>query len=309
MTAWAWAAKSQPAPALFEAIAKASVAQLPQFGEMHVGLLGWAFAAADYPSDLLFDGRAGFVQQCELVASGPMCLNQLHQWQLYRDARATAGLSAWPPLSEALRERCSANFFDLEGTPSLTQRAVRDVLVDVGAEEVREEVRTEQGWTLDLVLEWKGYTVAIEVDGPHHFLHGTRTLTGATAYKRRSLRDFGTKLLPIPYFEWGALEEKERGPYLSKRLDDLILSAAWLDRCVQELTSHEPRAQGGLLEEEAEEEGEEAEAEGLLEEAEVEAEAEEQAVAAASREPTDPRALRRISRRRRRAEGRNKASN
>ena len=74
---------------------------------------------------------------------------------------------------------------------------------------VREEVRTAQGWTLDLELEWKGHTASIEVDGPHHFVRDSHTPTGATAYKRRSLRDFGISLLPVPYFEWAPLRSHE----------------------------------------------------------------------------------------------------
>jgi hypothetical protein len=68
----------------------------------------------------------------------------------------------------------------------------------------QEEVRTEQGYSLDTVVLYGGREVAIEVDGPSHFCG--RTPTGATALKRRQLRAAGWALLPVPYWEWGALD-------------------------------------------------------------------------------------------------------
>ena len=71
----------------------------------------------------------------------------------------------------------------------------------------REEVRTEQGYSLDAVVVYGGREVAIEVDGPSHFCG--RTPTGATALKRRQLRAAGWALLPVPYWEWDALGSSE----------------------------------------------------------------------------------------------------
>ena len=47
-----------------------------------------------------------------------------------------------------------------------------------------------------------GLEIAVEVDGPSHFWG--RTPTGATALKRRQLREAGWALLPVPYWEWDA---------------------------------------------------------------------------------------------------------
>ena len=67
----------------------------------------------------------------------------------------------------------------------------------------REEVRTDEGYSLDVVVQYGAREVAIEVDGPSHFCG--RTPTGATALKRRQLRAAGWALLPVPYWEWDAL--------------------------------------------------------------------------------------------------------
>ena len=83
--------------------------------------------------------------------------------------------------------------------PSQLQRQVIASLQALGLAP-REEVRTEQGYSLDAVVVYGGREVAIEVDGPSHFCG--RTPTGATALKRRQLRAAGWVLLPVPYWEW-----------------------------------------------------------------------------------------------------------
>ena len=64
----------------------------------------------------------------------------------------------------------------------------------------REEVRTPLGYSLDAVVDFEGREVAVEVDGPSHFVG--REPSGATALKRRQLRAAGWALLSVPYWEW-----------------------------------------------------------------------------------------------------------
>ena len=90
--------------------------------------------------------------------------------------------------------------------PSKLQRDVVKSLQALGLAP-REEVRTEQGYSIDAVVVYGGREVGIEVDGPHHFygrMRG-RSPTGATALKRRQLRAAGWALLPVPHWEWDAL--------------------------------------------------------------------------------------------------------
>ena len=44
--------------------------------------------------------------------------------------------------------------------------------------------------------------VAIEVDGPTHFIHRSMRPVGATIIKRRQLQQAGWRLVSVPYFEW-----------------------------------------------------------------------------------------------------------
>ena len=110
--------------------------------------------------------------------------------------------AAWPPLPPELAQRCRDAFSQEEGVPSRLQRDVAASLSALGLAP-REEVRTPQGYSLDAVVSHGGREVAVEVDGPSHFLG--RTPTGTTALKRRQLRAAGWALLPVPYWEWDAL--------------------------------------------------------------------------------------------------------
>jgi hypothetical protein len=55
--------------------------------------------------------------------------------------------------------------------------------------------------------------VAIEVDGPSHFVGRTHEPTGATptALKRRQLRAAGWALVAVPYWQWNALDAAPAG--------------------------------------------------------------------------------------------------
>ena len=89
---------------------------------------------------------------------------------------------------------------------------------------LREEVRTPQGYSLDAVVSHGGREVAVEVDGPSHFVG--RTPTGATALKRRQLRAAGWALLPVPYWEWNDLGgSSARREYLRAALRHVLPAA------------------------------------------------------------------------------------
>ena len=149
----------------------------------------------------------------------PEDLCQLHQWQLWQEERG----AAWPPLPPALAQRCRDAFCQEEGAPSRLQRDVAASLRALGLAP-REEERTPQGYSLDAVVSYGGREVAVEVDGPSHFVG--RTPTGATALKRRQLRAAGWALLSVPYWEWNALgqalgSKTAKQAYLQRALANL----------------------------------------------------------------------------------------
>ena len=137
--------------------------------------------------------------------------------------RTSSRGAAWPPLPPELAQRCRAAFCEEEGAPSRLQRDVAASLRALGLAP-REEVRTPQGYSLDAVVSHSGREVAVEVDGPSHFVG--RTPTGATALKRRQLRAAGWALLSVPYWEWNALgqalgSKTAKQAYLQRALEGL----------------------------------------------------------------------------------------
>ena len=178
----------------------------------------WAFAVLDHlPSESsLFDQR--FAHHCDALAHAfsTEYLRQLHQWRLwYASERACSdGLPG-----AALLARCDAAFRSAEAQPSRLQRDVAKALASLGAS-VQEEKVLEEGHSLDLVVDWRGERLAVEVDGPSHFVG--RVPTGATLLKRRQLRHFGWRLVTMPYWEWDELHHPDQSKQREQRAAYLL---------------------------------------------------------------------------------------
>jgi len=220
-TAWAFATAGHAAPALFDAIGREAAARVRELKPQELANTAWAFAVLDHlPSESsLFDQR--FAHHCDALAHelrrDELC--QLHQWHLwYASERACS--DALP--GAAVLARCDSEFRAAEVRPSSLQRDVATALASLGAT-VQEEKVLEEGYILDLVVDWRGERLAVEVDGPSHFVG--RVPTGATLLKRRQLRHFGWRLVTVPYWEWAELahrdkskEREQRAAYLSSLL-------------------------------------------------------------------------------------------
>ena len=187
------------------------------FNEQALSNTAWAFAVADPSSaDELF-GTASFTTRCaHLESSFPdNALTQLHQWSLWREERG----AQWPGLPESLREACRDVFTTSEETSSRMQSdVVREIRLR--GVQVEEEHRCEtSGYSIDaLVTLNNGEQVAVEVDGPSHFVGRSKQPTGPTLLKHRLLRRFGWRLESVPYWEWGRSQE------LPHSLAQLLLS-------------------------------------------------------------------------------------
>ena len=75
---------------------------------------------------------------------------------------------------------------------------------------------------LSIGAEERSAGVAIEVDGPGHFLRpGGRVVSGSTLMKRRHLELLGYRLVSVPYYEWNALQGEEgEDEYLRLRIQE-----------------------------------------------------------------------------------------
>jgi len=229
-TAWAFATAGHAAPALFDAIGREAAGRVRELNPQALANTAWAFAVLDHlPSESsLFDQR--FAHHCDALADefSLEALGQLHQWRLwYVSERACS--DALP--RAAVLARCDSAFRAAEAQPSRLQRDVAKVLASLGAA-VQEEKVLNEGYSLDSVVDWRGERLAVEVDGPSHFVG--RVPTGATLFKRRQLRHFGWRLVSVPYCEWIELnhsdklkEHEQRAAYLSSLLSEEASSTPW----------------------------------------------------------------------------------
>ena len=215
-TAWAYATAGHAAPQLLDALASASVARVREFNPQNLANTAWAYAVLDVVGGLsLVTEGAVDAHEHTFSVQG---MRQLHQWALWCSERG-----ALSRLPDALRARCQDAFASQESQPSLLQSRVVATLRAMEIN-VSEEVRTQQGFSLDAVVEFRGGKVAIEVDGPTHFVGLSRAPTGSTILKHRQLRSAGWQLAVIPYWEWDALEKRDEEARM-QYLEALLLQA------------------------------------------------------------------------------------
>ena len=126
-------------------------------------------------------------------------------------------------MPSAQQEACRAAMQANGAAPSRLQRSVGHALAEVQPGFEEEAVEPQTGYSLDLALG--PARVAIEVDGPSHYLrclHGRgeqQLPNGATLLKRRLLKAAGWCVVSVPYYEWDALRgEGEQRGYLEQRV-------------------------------------------------------------------------------------------
>jgi hypothetical protein len=210
-TAWAFATVGHASLELLDAISAEVLRRgLGDFNEQELSNMAWAFTVLDPPSaDTLF-GTACFTTRCVQILKASFLqsqLSQLHQWSIWRNERG----ARWPGLPDSFRQACREAFVSKEGDPSQLQRdVVQEIRSRGGVHDVQEEHRCEaSGYSIDaLVTLNDGRRVAVEVDGPSHFLGRSHQPTGATLLKRRQLRYFEWHLESVLYWKWdsGSME-------------------------------------------------------------------------------------------------------
>ena len=204
---------------LMDVLAQVALPQLRNFKPQALSNTAWAFAVADAPSGMLFS-ESEFVKLCTTAAFSDKDLRQLHQWELWVEERG----EEWPRLPSPHAARCRAAFCAKKGVSSKLQTQVATELAGLGLK-LSEEVRTPQGYSLDAVVVVEGRDVAVEVDGPSHFVGRTGTPSGSTMLKRRQLRAAGWPLLSVPYWEWNAFGKGNaaaKRAYLEQGLGEVL---------------------------------------------------------------------------------------
>ena len=209
-----------------EAVAREAEDRLGDFNEQVFASVVWAFAVADVRHLAFLTACHAHALTLDLSSQHPMVLSKLHQWQLWAALECTPAdeRQLLPP---PLRQRCREAMETGANHASQLQRAVGYTLASLrpGFEEEVIELRTS--YSLDLALQ--SLRVAVEVDGPSHFVQDARGAhwpNGPTLLKQRLLRAAGWRLVSVPFFEWNRLEGREaQRDYLQRKLDEVARTA------------------------------------------------------------------------------------
>ena len=203
-TAWAFATAGHESVELFNAISAEVVRRrLGGFEAQALANLAWAFAVFNpFSADEVF-GTTIFSTRCIQLETtfSRLELSQLHQWSIWREERS----AQWPGLPNSLRQACRTAF-DAQGeTSSLLQHKVVQEIRSCGFR-VKDEHRCKSsGYSIDALITLNnGEQIAVEVDGPCHFVGRSHQKSGSTLLKHHQLRYFGWRLRSVPYWEWDA---------------------------------------------------------------------------------------------------------
>ena len=153
-------------------------------------------------------------------------LSELYQAHLL--AQASAGsfpLRFSPTVETAGADVWRASVHDVR--MSRLQEAVSAALSGLGVAHEQEGLTEDGLFSLDLAL--RAERVAVEVDGPSHFVRlpgDTRAASGPTRARRRLLEVRGWRVASVPYWEWDELrgERAAQKEYLRRLLRPLLPS-------------------------------------------------------------------------------------
>jgi very-short-patch-repair endonuclease len=84
----------------------------------------------------------------------------------------------------------------------------------------QEKLTDDDNFSIDIVaVTAAGVRLAVEVDGPSHFVSPGNRVNGPTQYRDRALKAWGYTVVSIPGWEWAQLKGTEqRQQYLLEKL-------------------------------------------------------------------------------------------
>ena len=146
---------------------------------------------------------------------------QLHAQQLYQAYQVAAverpGLLSAPDPELLAAARKSW----IDGMVDMSSRLHADVsacLTAMGVAHTNERWCERAERSIDIVIEGAGKKVALEVDGPSHFLQDERQ-DGSTQLRNRMLAAHGWRVVSVDYREWDEMKtQAQRQEYLRRLL-------------------------------------------------------------------------------------------
>ena len=198
---WACATVGYTDEQLFLVFAPVIVSKLEQCNKQGLTNIAWAYSVANMPRQDVFNHAFNRSLASKESALSDESLFQLHQWQLWQQELE----SGFAELPRSLQEKCCNTFISAKHSESKLQNDVVGELIAAG-HDLEEEVLLGSGYRVDALVEFgDGRNVAVEVDGPSHFIQ--RRPTGSTILKHRQVvRLDRVEVVSVPYWEWDELK-------------------------------------------------------------------------------------------------------
>jgi hypothetical protein len=237
-TAWACGQLGHQSSRLIPGLVQESLLRLQQdrrcFIPQALCNLCWAVAVADLqelvPAVLQLTGACADLLSVDAVGARKdlQQLHQVHIWLLQlqgSDSRSARGLSG--VLSQQQLEACAACWQGLRASGKKTQlqQQVLDSLLTLPASTwqaapAMEQPSTDSNFSIDIAaVTAAGLQLAIEADGPWHYVSPGRRLNGPTQFRNRMLAAQGHTVVSIPYWEWDVSRtDEQRQRYLTLKL-------------------------------------------------------------------------------------------
>jgi very-short-patch-repair endonuclease len=148
-----------------------------------------------------------------------------HRWLLKRQLPAGSSSGLAGVLTQQQLEQCRTTCEQQRAAAkaSKLQRSVFDALKCLPDVIWQQQLDMEQQ-TADTVIDIAAVTaggvkLAVEVDGPSHFVQPGNQLDGQTQHRNRMLAACGYTVVSIPYWEWNGLPSKQQQvEYLQRKL-------------------------------------------------------------------------------------------
>ncbi|KAG1672292.1 hypothetical protein FOA52_004307 [Chlamydomonas sp. UWO 241] len=203
-TAWALATIGHADAAFMGALVQAASSQLCSFTPQELANMAWALAALDEKNAAFLGALLEQAGTCAMDFSASQ-LRQLFQNMLWLDAWQQVAPAVPPHLFAACKKAWLEEVSNT--TVSRTQLQVLGAIPQLpDCSDASSEHQTDDGlFSIDIALQLPGsdQKLAVEADGPTHFLSNTPTgPTGATRLRNRLLEARGWRVVSVPVTEW-----------------------------------------------------------------------------------------------------------
>jgi len=206
-TVWAYATLGRDNPDLCEAVVSKIITELEQCNEQDIVNILWSLAVMNANTETVgpIFAHLSAQYQAERIILSEEKMHRLYQASLWFSTEHGENCL----LPEDLREKCFLAFTSKENTVSHLKKDVVRTFQSLGYSVNEDVICSKTGYSIDAVIILEDGEVAVEVDGPSHFIG--RKPTGKTILKHRQLRKLGDRpLLVVPDWEWNQMSDGQK---------------------------------------------------------------------------------------------------